>query len=268
LIQNGHQVAHQSLQSQKRLKSLLQTLAHRQRNMKASAWCQTAENRTQPATPCHRAHGPARRSTGDQERRAPGPADRPAHRLLHLPPGRKSSIYAGLLPSEEEASVLPVVRVNLDPLAALGIEIPNRYIFSVLLSFEENLPKDQRRPPQQLARMSLEEYLTCCPRPGGEDEEKEPEALIFDQFEEIITTDPTDREGKLAFFAELGAALRNRDRWALFAMRSYLPALDPYLRRSHPPGQHLPTGFPGLMPPARRSKPARDYDVISPMPLR
>ena len=55
--------------------------------------------------------------------------------------------------------------------------------------------------------------------------------LIFDQFEEILTVDPTDRAAKEAFFAQVGAALRDRHRWALFAMREEYPAgLDPYLR--------------------------------------
>ena len=55
--------------------------------------------------------------------------------------------------------------------------------------------------------------------------------LIFDQFEEILTVDPTDRAAKEAFFAQVGAALRHRQRWALFAMREEYPtSLDPYLR--------------------------------------
>jgi hypothetical protein len=55
--------------------------------------------------------------------------------------------------------------------------------------------------------------------------------LIFDQFEEILTVDPTDRLAKAEFFAQVGAALRDRRLWALFSMREeFLAMLDPYLR--------------------------------------
>ena len=57
------------------------------------------------------------------------------------------------------------------------------------------------------------------------------DVLIFDQFEEVLTVDPTDREAKLAFFEQIGAALRDRNRWALFSMREeFVASLDPYLR--------------------------------------
>ncbi|MGC4099000.1 MAG: hypothetical protein QM706_17965 [Nitrospira sp.] len=55
--------------------------------------------------------------------------------------------------------------------------------------------------------------------------------LIFDQFEEILTVSPTERDTKTTFFAALGLALRNPDRWALFSMREdFIGALEPYLR--------------------------------------
>jgi WD40 repeat protein len=57
------------------------------------------------------------------------------------------------------------------------------------------------------------------------------EAIIFDQFEEILTIDPTDQVNKRAFFSQIGDALHNRHRWALFSMREdYVAALDPFLR--------------------------------------
>ncbi len=59
------------------------------------------------------------------------------------------------------------------------------------------------------------------------------EVLIFDQFEEVLTVDPTDQEAKGQLFAQVGEALRDRRRWALFAMREdHVAGLDPYLRRS------------------------------------
>jgi len=57
------------------------------------------------------------------------------------------------------------------------------------------------------------------------------QVLIFDQFEEILTIDPTDRPARVEFFAQVGAALEDRNRWALFVMREdYTAALDPYMR--------------------------------------
>ena len=56
------------------------------------------------------------------------------------------------------------------------------------------------------------------------------EVLIFDQFEETVTVDPVNVEAKKSFFQQLGQALHNRGRWAVFAIREdYLAALDPYL---------------------------------------
>lgn len=151
--------------------------------------------------------------------------------LLHSPSGagKTSLIQAGLLPIllEENFSVLPVIRVNLEPPAPAAGQAVNRYLLSTLLSLEEGILKEQRLPIEQLARLSLDEYLLRR-NPDGKPESL---ALVFDQFEEILTTSPTDREGKLAYFELLGTALRNRDRWALFAIRDdYLGALSPYLR--------------------------------------
>ncbi len=53
--------------------------------------------------------------------------------------------------------------------------------------------------------------------------------LIFDQFEEILTLDPTDLAAKQEFFRQLGDALAAPKRWALFSMREdHVAALDPY----------------------------------------
>ena len=165
--------------------------------------------------------------------------------LLHSPSGagKSSLIHANLIPrlEQDDFCVLPVARVNLEPGADLpGTPGLNRYTLSVLASLEEGRPEDQRRPLEQLAAMSLIEYLLDSA--AGEREVEEYRApsseilspdrvLVVDQFEEILTTDPADREGKQAFFRQLGAALYDCRLWALFAMREdYLAALDPYVR--------------------------------------
>jgi len=116
--------------------------------------------------------------------------------------GKSSLIYAGLIPALEGEGfrVLPVVRVNLEPPRDLPKdEAFNRYMYSVLMSLEEDLEEDQHTPREQLASMTLNEYLANCPREDGAPEN---EVLIFDQFEEILTFNPTDREGKHAFFID------------------------------------------------------------------
>lgn len=155
--------------------------------------------------------------------------------------GKTSLIQAALLPQLERDGfkILPPMRVSLDPCesadqstepATIQTTDPatNRYILSLLLSLDEALPEDQQRSVAELSDLTLDEYLECC---YSEAEGPEGIVLVFDQFEEILTVDPTDREAKAEFFAQVGAALRNRKRWALFAMREeFVAGLDPYLR--------------------------------------
>jgi WD40 repeat protein len=162
--------------------------------------------------------------------------------LLHSPSGagKSSLVQAGLIPLlvDEGFEVLPLIRLNQELPTGLGKDgLVNRYTLSALLSLEASRPPEEQIPVEKLATLSLEEYLEGRPKPtrGDDDEQTEAQVLIFDQFEEVLTVDATDRESKLEFFAQAGAALRNRKRWALFAMREdYLAALDPYLR-------HIPT---------------------------
>jgi hypothetical protein len=63
------------------------------------------------------------------------------------------------------------------------------------------------------------------------------QVLVFDQFEEILTRDPTDVSIKDAFFRELGDLLYDTQWWAVVATRDdYLGALEPFTR-------HLPNGM-------------------------
>ena len=158
--------------------------------------------------------------------------------LLHSPSGagKSSLVQAGMIPRlrEEGFRVLPPVRSNQEPPAAFkALDHFNRYVFSVLLSLEEGLPQESRTPPESLATLSLDEYLAqlASTESNPDSTDSQSIALIFDQFEEVLTVNTTDREAKIAFFQQLGLALRARNRWALFVMREdYLPALDPYLR--------------------------------------
>lgn len=159
--------------------------------------------------------------------------------LLHSPSGagKSSLVNAGLIPrlKEDGFEVLPVIRVNLAPPASTPAGF-NRYSYSMLVNLEERLPDEQRRAPAGLASLTLAQYLgeeKAAGRILAESAEHNPPnlALILDQFEEVLTVEPNDVDGKMAFFEQLGEALRDRSIWALFSMREdYLAGLTPYLR--------------------------------------
>ncbi|MGH8906810.1 MAG: hypothetical protein ACRD0K_09915 [Egibacteraceae bacterium] len=149
--------------------------------------------------------------------------------LLYSPSGagKTSLIRAGLVPELEREGfrVAPEIRVGAELAPVGGAQPSNRYLMSALLCLEKSLPAQRRRGPAELAGMGLADYL------DGLDGERDGDVLIFDQFEELLVADPTDQDAKAAFLTELGVALRDRRRWAVFAMREDLVAgLDPYLR--------------------------------------
>jgi len=152
--------------------------------------------------------------------------------LLYSPSGagKTSLIQAAVLPQLEKMKfrVLPNIRVNLaTPEAGLAANGFNRYVNSAILSLEEGLPAEQRSKSEHLAGMNLADYLSAYP---AADSGRGIDVLIFDQFEEILTLDPTDQANKQEFFRQLGQALEAPNRWALVAMREdYIAALDPFL---------------------------------------
>ena len=156
--------------------------------------------------------------------------------LLHSPSGAgKTSLIQALLLAAlkgEEIESLPVIRVSAEapPRDCPEVRSANRYVLGALLSMDGARPAERQIPLAELAALSLDAYLT---RRAGEERFKgKPMALVFDQFEEILHLDPTDVAAKEELFDQVGAALRNRDRWALFSMREdYVGALEPYVRR-------------------------------------
>lgn len=178
--------------------------------------------------------------------------DREAHQLadlliakrivvLHSPSGagKTSLIQAALIPAlrAEGFTVLPIIRLNRAP-PATGVgrngALPNRFLLSALLSLQvEVAPAAAESAPRTApplgdgSETDLVGYLDRRPRANG----AQHDVLVVDQFEEILTADPTDQAGIRAFFAEAGRALEDRGRWALFAIREdYLAALEPYVR--------------------------------------
>jgi WD40 repeat protein len=166
--------------------------------------------------------------------------------LLYSPSGagKTSLVQAALVRALENEGfhVRPLIRVGIEPPSGMRSAAfqTNRYILSSLQSLEGALP-DEHTPSARLAEMGLDQYLNASHQHESDsrtDDVKQDagcagtnEVLIFDQFEEILTVDPSDEAAKHAFFENVGKALRNRKRWALFAMREdYVAGLDPYLR--------------------------------------
>ncbi len=153
--------------------------------------------------------------------------------LLHSPSGagKTSLVQAGLTPALQNSrfKVLPVIRLNHEPpddVAETDGDF-NRYVYSALLSLEEGRPVDQCLPDARLRTMTLSDYLTSIVTP----ESLPSRVLVFDQFEEILTSSATDKSQKENFFNQVGEALSNRRNWALFSMREdYVAALSPYVR--------------------------------------
>jgi WD40 repeat protein len=157
--------------------------------------------------------------------------------LLYSPSGagKSSLLNAALLPGlqKQNFQVQSTIRVNHEPPDEVtGVQELNRYVLSALLSLEEGYPADQRYPILSLASSTLDDYLKRrCEEGEQAGKDMSSIVLVFDQFEEVLTIDPTNRDAKIAFFVQVGNALRDPSRWALFSMREdYIAALDPFLR--------------------------------------
>lgn len=162
--------------------------------------------------------------------------------LLHSSSGagKSSLIQASLVPrlADEGFDIKPILRVNAE---AADRRI-NRYVRSVIECLEKGRQAKNRFSElvadvasRVSSAMTLSQYLDQIAQPPEILAESaapipRPELLVFDQFEEVLTVDPSAYEERAEFFRQIGEALRPRHRWALFAMREeYVAALDPYV---------------------------------------
>jgi hypothetical protein len=113
---------------------------------------------------------------------------------------------------------------RLPPEAA---RVRNQYVWSVVSA----IAADDGGAPEKDDGSDVTTSLTAFLDREDEEESEHgrQRVLIFDQFEEILTLDPTDRTRKEEFFRDIGLALQNTNRWALFSMREdYMGGLARY----------------------------------------
>jgi hypothetical protein len=185
--------------------------------------------------------------------------------LLHAASGagKTSLIQAEVLHRLDGFAVAGPVRVDKpEPTDADGqpVKPHNRYVFSIALYL-----LGDGQSPESLYDLRLAEVLRAALNP----EDGIP-LLIIDQFEEVLTLNPTDLADKNAFFEELGDAVKGlgEDREGICLLLSIkdeaVGGLEPYV-------QHLP-GFlraryrlSFLTPPEAKAaiqKPAKDQQVM------
>jgi energy-coupling factor transporter ATP-binding protein EcfA2 len=171
------------------------------------------------------------------------------HILLLLGPngaGKTSLVQAGLIPSMQAEGflVLPVIRFSF-PEAGQKLQQPgNPFVVNTLRSLDSVFPEEKRLAETQYSFLALPGYLRAyferlSPADRNYPTQKSTTAsgdnkylIIFDQFEELLTLNQSDREDKIEFCQQLGAAFDNPSLWALFALREeYLTPLEPYQDR-------------------------------------
>jgi len=140
--------------------------------------------------------------------------------------GKSSLVNAKLIPDLEREGfdVLPVARVGGELLAEIASQQGvNIYIFNTLWYLTERTGN-----PQDLAGTTLKEFLTH--KAAGKDDEIQQRVLIFDQFEEILSTHPEFFQQREDFFRQIERVLEADPMISVvFVMREdHIAELDSY----------------------------------------
>jgi hypothetical protein len=147
--------------------------------------------------------------------------------LLHSPSGagKTSLIQAGVLPRLQRSGFVPKSPLRVNAPVPSRTTVHNRFVYSVALDV---LARDTADVGLQLQGMTLPQVMAAagCDKPDG----RIP-LLVFDQFEEILTLDPSAWDEQSVFFQELGQVLADGTVWTLLSMREdYMGGLDRFLR--------------------------------------
>jgi WD40 repeat protein len=144
--------------------------------------------------------------------------------------GKTSLINAGLHPRLETDGfeVLPSTRVRgLLPEGVDQTSIANIYIFNAVLSLAK-----ETGSPDELAQSTLAAYLSTVPHLTDEEDFPSPRILIFDQFEELLTSYLERWQERDGFFHQVHAALQEDPLLrVLFVMREdFVARIEPFMR--------------------------------------
>jgi len=148
--------------------------------------------------------------------------------------GKTSLINAGLLPrlEKEGFEVLPSTRVRgLIPGGIDQAKLINLYVFNALLSLA-----GEGGAAAELTGRTLAEFLSALPHLTDEEDFPAPRILIFDQFEELLTSYPERWQEREGFFHQVSAALQADPLLrVLFIMREdFLARIEPFTRLLKP----------------------------------
>lgn len=144
--------------------------------------------------------------------------------------GKTSLINAGLHPrlEKEGFEVLPSTRVRgLIPEGVDQSSVANIYIFNAVLSLAK-----ETGVPAELARCTLAEFLSTVPHQTDEEDFPSPRILIFDQFEELLTSYLERWQERDGFFQQVRDALQGDALLrVLFVMREdFVARIEPFMR--------------------------------------
>lgn len=144
--------------------------------------------------------------------------------------GKTSLIEAGVKPRlAKDFDILPTIRLNRKPEPGQIPEntVYNRFILSALLSLQTGADVQAHEVLPSLVGTTLAGYLE---ENTIDHEDNKRTLLIFDQFEELLASEPALKDEIVVFLEDLMTVLYDYRYWALFAMREdYLAKLEPYL---------------------------------------
>jgi ABC-type multidrug transport system fused ATPase/permease subunit len=154
--------------------------------------------------------------------------------------GKSSLVNAGLLPEleKEDFEALPPVRVGL-PSSEIPEGVVNIFVFNALNQWRSRPTISPTTAPQgempnptleELATMTLADYLALRPRSADDYEIPMPRVVVFDQFEEIFRAYPERWREREPFFKQVRAMLDADPLLrVVFVMREdYIAELDPF----------------------------------------
>jgi tetratricopeptide (TPR) repeat protein len=156
--------------------------------------------------------------------------------------GKSSLLSAGLAPllQEEGFIVFPIARVAGRVPQSVSLEtVPNPYALNVLLSWSH---QEDTLDPNQLATVTLSQFLKRNPGWSNTKERGTVRVLFFDQFEELFTYYPERWKERAEFIDQVAAAL-NADDYLRVVIGMREEYLGPLYVHAHTLPESLDTRF-------------------------